>query len=157
LFHVKFAEEHARYLKRIDTIPILRIDSVCVYGGCVDIETCSKVVMRRELSAAQDALEKERITGKKAELEFSYSDVGIGHRTYDLYIDKSDNTLCPESFISVGGPKLPAACNDSTGTITLHMRLLDRTTKKVIARESRKLDFRVSTRKVWYNRPHNKE
>jgi hypothetical protein len=152
---VSFADERSADLERIDTIPILRIDSVCFIGGCVDIEICRPAVMSRELKAAEEAAEKERTTGEKTDIIISYTNIGMGHRDYDLR--KGRGSLGPESFRIVGGVRLPAECNDSTGIAILHMRLLDRTTKKVIASEARSVGFEVSTQKVWYNRPHNKE
>jgi len=146
---VNFVDKHSADVRSVDSIPILILDSVCFGGGCVKDDTCRLLFMYGD----EYSIDSQRVESEKQKAAGIFVDTtGVPPGTYDLF--ESSGRIVPHGFYVSRGMALPEACVDSSGVMRLYSRLIDRATNELISEKALEVRFEVTTRKVWYNRPH---
>ncbi len=119
----------------IDTIPVFVIDSYCFEGTCLDSSFC------RRPGTYWDDVRESLVKGKKP-----YHKLLIGD---DLNFGLPRG-LWPNGFHFSDTLVLSETCKDRDVSVVINARLFDRVSGKEIARESKRVQFRISKRWVWF-------
>ncbi len=109
----------------LQSLPILVIDSLYFEGACMDSLVCCKPISHYD------------------ELYSMSNTTGI-----DIYFAAKDILRRDEQYIPDGGSIRqiswwPKACNNQNVFVTIHARLLDRSTGQIIAQESKRVEYFV--------------
>jgi hypothetical protein len=120
----------------IDTLPVFLIDSICFLGPCLDSSFCSGPWSWREYD--------EHI--KAADTGFRGFDHGIPLRYPDLWL--RDGILIPSGYRLHRSttPPLSLSCADSSVSLLIRARLLDRLSGEELAREVKNVQFLVESK-----------
>jgi len=121
----------------IDTIPVFVVDSVCFHGDCLDSSYCGHPLSWRKFN--------EWLRDRYGP-DFG-TNYGTPIRQWDLWY--RNGRLIPTGYhlLSTATPVFPAGCTDTTVSVEIQARLLDRATGEEIAREAKTLRFRIKPRK----------
>ncbi|MFH1891370.1 MAG: hypothetical protein ABIK83_01655 [Candidatus Zixiibacteriota bacterium] len=121
----------------VDTIPVFVIDSLCFHGTCLDSSYCGHPLDWREVNEWLRELHGPQFRG------WYHTPI----RQWDLWYE--DGKLTPSGYYlrTSATPVFPANCIDTTVSVEIRARLLDRATGEEIARESKTLRFKFTPRK----------
>jgi len=141
----------------INTLPVLIFDSACVIGDCIGKEFCRVFVydtyfvedsIRSQLSQqVQDSLAVEDIIRDEV---YTRSTGYVKYPDKDICLPYGTSRLEPLNFYLPNGFELPIECLNSSVTVTIYSRLLDRITKKTIDSAMTPVILDVKKKLKWY-------
>lgn len=118
-------------------IPVFTIDSICCHGSCLDSAFCER----------PNTWSEERAAGRFIPVEWGYVllvDSGAGW-AQDLWY--GEGKIVPSGFFLLSATPFHLSCADSSVSVDIHARLLDRETGQERARETKSLRFLVKTKR----------
>lgn len=124
LCDVKFLTPH-KDTSRLDTIPVFLIDSICLKGNCVGGSLCEEAI--------------DIFTLYYDSLLFPLSPNAKEMRFNDY--------LVPGNYSIEGTKPVPFECQDRDLEVWIYARLLDRLSRLTIAAETKRIPFRIFTRR----------
>jgi hypothetical protein len=115
---------------KLDSLPVLILDSICLHGACLGTDFCLK---------PSSWYDMDRESMRKGNGHYrSFYRLILGR---DIYYYNGQVT--PGGFDLVNAYRLPENCNKNDVTVELWIRMLNRETGKEMARESKIIQFQI--------------
>ncbi len=121
---------------RLDTIPILVVDSLCFSGQCLTNTFCLHPQTEGEWIAARSKEKRpNQYVGSATDLEYA------------------NGKLQPVGFIVDTAINIPDKCGRHDLRVGVKMHMIDRTTGKVLAEELKEVQFEILETKPYIHNP----
>lgn len=126
---VKFLTPHKDSL-RLDTIPVFLIDSICLKGNCVGGILCEEVI-----DVFTQYYDRPLVPGDPPPISPIAKEM------------RFNQYLTPGRYSIEGTKPVPFECQDRDLEVWIYARLLDRLSRLTIAAETKRIPFRIFTRR----------